>query len=90
MAATRRVSLTRLRQIRRSTGLTIACGKNPFFLFRKQRTSCATQSMTHVSSQRWLYRRGHKDVVNYAIRRLGILDQDDRRFKRNQWAFFGE
>ncbi len=45
-------------------------------------------SLVASTFQGWLYRRGHKDVVNYAIRRLGILDQDDRRFKRNQWAFW--
>jgi hypothetical protein len=45
-------------------------------------------SLVASTFQRWLCRRGQKDVVNYAIRRLGILDQDDRRFKRNQWAFW--
>jgi hypothetical protein len=45
-------------------------------------------SLVVSTFQQWLYRRGHKDVVNYAIRRLGILDQDDHRFKRNQWAFW--
>ena len=45
-------------------------------------------SLVASTFQQWLYRQGHKDVVNYVIRRLGILDQDDRRFKRNQWAFW--
>ncbi len=45
-------------------------------------------SLVASTFQKWLYRRGHKDVVNYAVRRLGILDQNDRRSKQSKWAFW--
>lgn len=38
--------------------------------------------------ERWLYRRGKdRSVMQFAVRKLGLLDPDDVRYKFSKWAY---